>query len=191
MPKTVLQCLIVVIAVGGATRAVAQEFADDSTLRGEQLFPYDDLDPWKHGYIQVMPFYGGFHSFRPYNYKHVYAQSAQATQWGIPAQAPYSQQFWHQYERRTDLSMTEYAPNDPSVAPAGFQSGNAVEPVLAPPALPAQVYGQTPQVYQTPVQNTPQQYAPQQAPAFGQSVPQTYGYPASPQYSGQMWTPAQ
>lgn len=159
MIKAVLTALIVLATISIADVASAQEFAADSTLRGETLFPYDDQDPWKHGYIQVMPFYGGYHSFRPYNYKHVYAQSAQAAQWGVSAQAPYSQQFWHQYEGRTNLSltsqMTEFAPTPQVVAPVTYQ------PAPAPPAAPQQP------VYQQPT--APQGYAP------------------SPQYSGQVW----
>lgn len=165
MLKTVSKCLIATIACCGVGSAVAQEFSADSTLRGEQLFPYDDQDPWKHGYIQVMPFYGGYHSFRPYNYKHVYAQSAQAAQWGIAAQAPYSQQFWHQYERRVDLSMTEFAPGPQAISPAGYDSSILAEPAPAPPA----------------VQYTPQtQY-------YAPAAPQYQGYPQSPQYNGQLW----
>lgn len=159
------------VALSAATTE-AQEFAADSTLRGEQLFPYDDQDPWKHGWIQVMPFYGGYHSFRPYNYKHVYAQSAQAQQWGIAAQAPYSQQFWHRYERRTDLSLadsvSEAAPAGQIVAPAGYLP--APVPAMQPQPAPQQSVQQQPtlpaaQPYAAPVQ----------------------GYQPSPQYSGQVW----
>ena len=71
----------------------------------EPLFAYDDLEPWKHGYIQVMPFYGGFHFYRPYNYKQVFAQSQTSAGWGMPNTMPYSQQFWHRYEQQADLSL--------------------------------------------------------------------------------------
>ena len=32
---------------------------------GVQLYPYDQQDPWLHGYYQRYPAYGGFASFRP------------------------------------------------------------------------------------------------------------------------------
>lgn len=167
MTKTALTIMIAAISVVCIKSASAQEFADDSTLRGEQLFPFDDQDPWKHGWIQVMPFYGGYHSFRPYNYKHVYAQSAQARQWGISPQAPYSQQFWHQYEGRTDLSlsshMTEYAPNPQVIAPATYQG----QPIPG-------AYTQPSPVNVAPTNMQPQQQQPN-------------GYAPSPQYSGQIW----
>lgn len=175
MPKIFLHTLVAVVALGGVAKASAQDFAADSTLRGEQLFPYDDQEPWKHGWIQVMPFYGGYHSFRPYNYKHVYAQSAQAAQWGVPAQAPYSQQFWHQYENRVDLSLSEAAPAQEMIAPAGYNRVPMTEPAVVPPV--GQQFAPAAPAY------VPQQYAvPQQ-----QYAPQQYGYPQSPQYNGQIW----
>ncbi|MFO1095580.1 MAG: hypothetical protein U0992_20095 [Planctomycetaceae bacterium] len=71
----------------------------------EPLFPYDDQDPWKHGYLQIMPFYGGHTQFLPFNYKAVFSQSQVAAGWGMPNVMPYSQQFWHRYEQRADLSQ--------------------------------------------------------------------------------------
>jgi hypothetical protein len=63
----------------------------------EGRYPYDAPDPWTHGYFQEIPAYGGFHAFRPYNYKHVQAQSQLAAEWGLSPTAPYSQQFWRAY----------------------------------------------------------------------------------------------
>lgn len=64
---------------------------------GGQLYPYDQQDPWLHGQYQRVPAYGGFASFRPYNYRHVFAQTQIATTWGMPHSLPYSQQFWNRY----------------------------------------------------------------------------------------------
>ncbi|MEZ6055769.1 MAG: hypothetical protein R3C01_03600 [Planctomycetaceae bacterium] len=75
----------------------------------EPLYNYDDQESWKHGYMQVMPFYGGFHSGRPYNYHHVFSQTQTSVGWGLPHGMPYSQQWWHRYEAMADpgRSMTE------------------------------------------------------------------------------------
>ena len=59
----------------------------------EGRYPYDAPDPWLHGYFQETPAYAGFHVFRPYNYKHVFAQSQIAAEWGASPTAPYSHQF--------------------------------------------------------------------------------------------------
>lgn len=64
---------------------------------GVQLYPYDQQDPWLHGYFQRYPAYGGFASFRPYNYRHVFSQTQIATGWGSSHGMPYSQQFWNKY----------------------------------------------------------------------------------------------
>lgn len=64
---------------------------------GGQLYPYDQQDPWLHGHYQRVPAYGGFASFRPYNYRHVFSQTQIATGWGASHGMPYSQQFWNRY----------------------------------------------------------------------------------------------
>jgi hypothetical protein len=64
---------------------------------GVQLYPFDQQDPWLHGYFQRVPAYGGFASFRPYNYRHVYSQTQISSQWGSAHGMPYSQQFWNKY----------------------------------------------------------------------------------------------
>jgi hypothetical protein len=58
----------------------------------EGRYPYDAPDPWLHGYFQETAAYAGFHAFRPYNYKHVFAQSQIAAEWGASRTAPYSHQ---------------------------------------------------------------------------------------------------
>lgn len=93
---------------------------------GGQLYPYDRQDPWLHGHFQRMPAYGGFRSFRPYNYRHVLAQTQIATSvWGAPHGMPYSQQFWNRY--RTDYlngnvhSQASNAPLTSSVNPVNYE----------------------------------------------------------------------
>ncbi|TWT63696.1 hypothetical protein [Rubinisphaera italica] len=73
-------------------------------LGSEQLYPFDLQNPWAHGYIQYMPFYGAYKHFRPYNYKHVGAQTQTAAGWGMSPVMPYSQQFWHRYHARGTMS---------------------------------------------------------------------------------------
>ncbi|MGD9855861.1 MAG: hypothetical protein AB7U20_13025, partial [Planctomycetaceae bacterium] len=71
---------LAVMALGlMAGRSPAQEFVIGGPTFGgdEPLYQYDDRDPWKHGWFQVIPYYGGYQSYRPYNYKQVYSQSAQ------------------------------------------------------------------------------------------------------------------
>jgi hypothetical protein len=64
---------------------------------GAQMYPYDQQDPWLHGHFQRYPAYGGFASFRPYNYRHVFSQTQISTAWGSAHGMPYSQQFWNKY----------------------------------------------------------------------------------------------
>jgi hypothetical protein len=64
---------------------------------GGQLYPYDQQDPWLHGQFQRVPAYGGFASFRPYNYRHVFAQTQISSGWGAAHGMPYSHQFWNKY----------------------------------------------------------------------------------------------
>jgi ribonuclease HI len=54
---------------------------------GVDLYPFDQQDTWIHGHFQRYPSYGGYASFRPYNYKHVAAQSQIAGGWGVRLQA--------------------------------------------------------------------------------------------------------
>lgn len=71
----------------------------------EQLYQYDAYDNWIHGHWQEMPSYGGFHAFRPYNYKHVLSQSQVAAGWGMSSTHPYSQEYFRR--------LREQAYNDP------------------------------------------------------------------------------
>ena len=113
---------------------------------GEQLYPFDQQDPWLHGFIQEMPAYGGFTSFRPYNYKHALSQIrvAVAAGWGMPPTLPYSQQFWHRYQNvirengRSGTSATA-----PNVSAAGDVSSQLARPNTAAPFQPAPGYAQS------------------------------------------------
>jgi len=117
--KRLKWCLLCLIAV--TSRAGAQDegwyTGAASVGSGEPLYSYDDQERWKHGYIQEMPFYGGWSYFRPYNYHHVFSQVPTAAGWGMSAGMPYSQQFWHKYERFTDLSRGNNSPLQPYEPP--------------------------------------------------------------------------
>lgn len=65
---------------------------------GEPYFPFDAYEPWVHGHFQRIPAYGGYHYYRPYNYRHVMPQSQVSAGWGMPATMPYSQGFFRSRE---------------------------------------------------------------------------------------------
>lgn len=71
--------------------------APDSTQAfntGDPLYLFDYEPNWVHGYIQEIPAYGGYHFFRPYNYKHVMPQSQVSAAWGNSPNMPYSHQYF-------------------------------------------------------------------------------------------------
>ena len=121
---------------------------------GVQLYPYDQQDPWLHGHFQRVPAYGGFASFRPYNYRHVFAQTQLAQSWGHAHGMPYSQQFWNPY-RASYLEGNLHSSN-----PQMIQNPQM-------PGYPSQMY---------PAQAYPQQQFPQQFPTPAQAYP-TQGIP--------------
>ena len=90
---------------------------------GVQLYPYDQQDTWLHGHFQRVPSYGGFASFRPYNYRHVFAQTQLAQQWGHAHGMPYSQQFWNRYRG--------------SYLDGNLHSGN--QPMMQNPQMPVRI----------------------------------------------------
>lgn len=96
-----------------ASTGLAQDFVGPSSVgSSEQLYPFDDQEKWKHGYLKEMPYYHGYHSFRPYNYHHVYSQSQTAAGWGMNPTSPYSQQFWHKYEQAASPGSPMYSQSD-------------------------------------------------------------------------------
>lgn len=96
-------CLTIILLLLASTDAAAQVMYADPGMwssgpsTGVDLYPYDQQDTWIHGHFQRYPSYGGYASFRPYNYKHIAAQSQIAAGWGAPLGMPYSQQFWNRY----------------------------------------------------------------------------------------------
>jgi hypothetical protein len=118
----------------GESQGFAPSFFDGGS--GVQLYPYDQQDPWLHGYFQRYPSYGGYNSFRPYNYKQVYSQARISNHWGSPAGMPYSQQFWNRYRTNyMDGMLHDTAPN-PAAQPRGAQGdpfaagiGGSVNPI--------------------------------------------------------------
>ena len=115
---------------------------------GVQLYPYDQQDPWLHGHFQRVPAYGGFSSFRPYNYRHVLAQTQLAQSWGHTHGMPYSQQFWNRY-RGSYLEGNLHAGNQPMM-----QNPQAA-------GDPSQLYpAQVAPQQQSPMQGNPSQRSP-------------------------------
>ena len=109
---------------------------------GVQLYPYDQQDTWLHGHFQRVPAYGGFSSFRPYNYRHVFAQTQLAQTWGHAHGMPYSQQFWNRY-RGSYLegnlhSDSQPVMQNPQVPTYPIQTNPAQPP--APQPYPTQAY---------------------------------------------------
>jgi hypothetical protein len=89
-----------------------------------------------------VPVYGGFSSFRPYNYRHVFAQTQLAQTWGHAHGMPYSQQFWNRY-RGSYLEGNLHPDNqpvmqNPQVPTYPTQTNPA--PPLAPQPYPTQGY---------------------------------------------------
>lgn len=135
--------------VGGEGEFAGDEgqfFGAGSVGSSEQLFTYDDQETWKHGYIKIMPYYHGFHSFRPYNYHHVFSQSTTAQGFGMSPVMPYSQQFWHRYERMADLSQGNHEPVFPSAPPV--KKNDHLPKPINEAALPTQPSAQLMSPYQ-------------------------------------------
>lgn len=87
--------------------SLAQDYVGPASVgSSEPLYPYDDQDKWKHGWVSEMPYYHGYHSFRPYNYHHVYGQAQTAAGAGLPTTMPYSQQWWHRYAQQANLNRS-------------------------------------------------------------------------------------
>ena len=77
------------------------------------LLPYDTQQPWVHGYGRAPSVYGGYHSFKPYNYRHVAVHSAMAARFGMPQSMPYSQSFWSRYEHASGFLPAQESPPPP------------------------------------------------------------------------------
>ncbi|QDU38094.1 hypothetical protein Mal4_24150 [Maioricimonas rarisocia] len=141
MPRVIIALMLLTVV---GSRAMAQEeFVGPASVgSSEPLFSYDDLERWKHGYLQIMPYYGGYHSFRPYNYKQVISQSQTASGWGLSPTMPYSQQFWHYYEKQADLEAPALSGHNVPPATGHPDYGVVLQPAAgqtssAPPAFNA------------------------------------------------------
>ena len=147
------------------TATLGQGFYGGGGGLSDQMLPYDTQDPHHHGYYQRMPSYGGFNSFRPYNYKHALSQAQAAGGWGLPPVMPYSQQFWDRYQFRA----SGVQPNLPNLSNPNFQNFGPNQ--YGNPAYGNPTYGNG---YQSPPP------VPNQYPGNGYS-----NYPVNPQYSAQ------
>lgn len=131
-------CLTIVLLVLASNDAAAQMMYADpggwygGSGTGVELYPFDQQETWIHGHFQRYPSYGGYASFRPYNYKHVAAQSQIAGGWGAPLGMPYSQQFWNRY-RGNYLEGQPHirSQNAPLTIPRGTEAAAArpVQPI--------------------------------------------------------------
>lgn len=138
--------LCIMSSTAAAQDIVYNDGYTDSIGASEQLYEYDDREPWKHGWIQNMPYYGGCHFFRPYNYKNIYSQSQTAARWGMKPQLAYSQGFFKRYETST-AAPTMPAPDlmmRPAMIPP--QPTMAPQPMTRPaPDQPQQPMPETPE----------------------------------------------
>ncbi|MFG0333045.1 MAG: hypothetical protein ACF8TS_06745 [Maioricimonas sp. JB049] len=151
MPRGIITLML--LTVVGSHAMAQEEFVGPASVgSGEPLFSYDDLERWKHGYLQIMPYYGGYHSFRPYNYKQVISQSQTAAGWGLSPTMPYSQQFWHYYEEQADLTSPALSSQAAPATTGHPDYGVVLQPVV----------GQTTSA--APMFNAPRFSAPQHQP---------------------------
>lgn len=77
----------------------------------DPLYPFDAYDPWVHGSFQEIPAYGGYHSFRPYNYKHVLSQSQVAGGWGMSPTMPYSHEYFRRFREQAATGQPRWNAN--------------------------------------------------------------------------------
>jgi len=148
--------LALLLTAASSGPALAQDYYNGPSSFGSQetLFRYDDQEPWKHGWKKQMPYHEGFHSFRPYNYHHVYGQTQTAAAYG--QSMPYSQQWWHRYyspsaqynhlQGQPPMAMPQYngppAPGHMMNPPAGSYvlppAPMNIEPVYEQPGIPTE-----------------------------------------------------
>ncbi len=122
--------LAAVFAAGFSGSVLAQDYTGASSYGAQEtLFRYDDQEPWKHGWKKQMNYHEGWHSFRPYNYHHVFGQTQAAAAWG--QQMPYSQQWWHRYQ--SPSAQYNHLQGQPLTAMPQY-AGPPAGTVIAPPA---------------------------------------------------------
>ncbi len=150
--------LAFVIAAGLGGPAFSQDYTGPASFGAQEtLFRYDDQEPWKHGWKKQMNYHEGFHSFRPYNYHHVFGQTQTAAAYG--QSMPYSQQWWHRYYSVS--AQYNHLQGQPPMAIPQY-NGPGV-PAVAPPQMMGQPYGTS--------------YAPPPAPM---NIDPVYGQPGMP-----------
>lgn len=144
-------------------QAVAQDYGQEyigtpTPSGSEPLFKYDDLEVWKHGWLQINPYEHGYHSYRPYNYKHVFSQAAQSAAWGMPSTMPYSQSYYLRHGSLTGING-DPLPTDSQMLPlpghAPTPSYNA--PQYGAPMYPVPSYGMPTSMLRQQPFSTPQQ----------------------------------
>lgn len=184
---------------GGGLYSTGMGLNGYSGSNGDTLLPWDTQEAWMHSYFQEIGAYPGYTHFRPYNYKHVFAQTDLSYRWGQPQGMPYSQQWWHRYQVRasltppiqTQMSQTQtnydvemarqrawrdyYAEQARSAQPANYQyaAPNMNQTIVLDPATQAAMEQQAGArgyvVPATPTQNFPRSNA---APAIQEFNPQ-------------------
>ena len=129
--------LAMLLAAGFGGSAFAQEPYSESLHLSfgaqENLFRYDDQEPWKHGWKKQMPYHEGYQAFRPYNYHHVFGQTQTAAAYG--QSMPYSQQWWHRYQS-VSAQYNHLQGQPPMAMPAIQRCGLRL--VRRPPGMTAQ-----------------------------------------------------
>ena len=143
--------LALLLAAGFGGSAFAQDpyqqqpYVGRSSFGGQEtLFRYDDQEPWKHGWKKQMPYHEGFHSFRPYNYHHVFGQTQTAAAYG--QSMPYSQQWWHRYYSVS--AQYNHLQGQPPMAVPQYNGPPATAPV--PGGMGPGVYGPPQGIYDAP-----------------------------------------
>ncbi|HVJ67470.1 MAG TPA: hypothetical protein VM510_05765 [Caulifigura sp.] len=137
--------LAVILTAGFGGPALAQEpYTGPSSFGAQEtLFRYDDQEPWKHGWKKQMPYHEGFHSFRPYNYHHVFGQTQAAAAYG--QSMPYSQQWWHRYQ-----SVSAQYNHLQGQPPMAIPQYNTPQVPSQSPITAAPVMNSSPGTYMTP-----------------------------------------
>lgn len=118
----------------------------------EDMYPYDAYDNWVHGHFQEIPAYGGYHFFRPYNYKHVLSQSQTSGGWGNSPQLPYSHEYFWRRQQQAGVAPAAPAHGSPYTSPIHNPPPHTVPGLGQPsgpiytqpvPVMPAPGYGPT------------------------------------------------
>ncbi len=170
-------------ATGGRLYSTGMGLNGYSGSNGDTLLPFDTQEAWMHGYFQEFGAYNGHQYFRPYNYKHVFAQVDLAYRWGQPQGLPYSQQWWHRYQTRA--AITPSVQNQMSQAHAHYEMEMARQRAWRDYQVEQARFG-PPQNYNDAVLNVPMNASPiyidpaMQAAMEQQAGARAYVVPATP-----------